>query len=537
MATQAHSFLQGEVIEGKFPLRQYLGGSRHSAVFLTQYGEARPRDAAIKLVPAPPGNSEAQLSRWRLAANLSHPNLIRIFDMGRCEVANTAMLYVVSELASENLGEIVPERALSPAETREMLVPMVDVLAFLHSRGFVHGHVQPSNIMAVGEALKLSSDGLYRLNDSLEDTGLVDPYDPPEGTRNGASPAGDLWSLGIILVEVLTQHRPSWTASDRRDPVVPDELMPPPFAEFARHCLKREPKSRWSAADIRAHLPRAPIPAAPTPEPVKLPTAVAAPRAAVPAEPLIPIRERLAELSEIAAAAIRRGSKIAAAARPHWKIDVQQLRRYGMGGITAAAALVLIIVAVKVAGHRRPLTPSQAPASIAPAQASLKPEHQPPNGIARPAQKRATSHPEQPGSEEAKAQSVEPKVTPPPAAPVASVPIEPANGATPTASTELTPGHVVHRILPDIPRSASATIWGTVRVNVKAIVDASGAVTTAELESVGPSKYFARLSVEAARQWQFDPAKENGQAVGSVWLLRFGYTNRGSTVSPAQVQP
>ena len=206
MTTQTQSFLQGEIVDGKYHLRQYLGGSDHGAVFLTEHGNLRPQKAAIKLVRVRPGNAELQLSRWRLAANLAHPHLVRIFDMGRCELENSAMLYVVMELADENLAQIIPERALTPDEARDMLAPVLDALAYMHGRGFVHGHIKPSNIMAVGEELKVSSDGICRLADAIESPGLPGVYDPPEGTRNGAAPAGDVWSLGATLVEVLTQQ-------------------------------------------------------------------------------------------------------------------------------------------------------------------------------------------------------------------------------------------------------------------------------------------------------------------------------------------
>jgi TonB family protein len=495
MAAQVESYFEGQTVDGKFPLRQHLGGSSRSNVFLTQYGEARPRDAAIKLLPAPAGCAEAQLSRWRFAANLSHSNLLRIFDFGRCELANVQMLYVVSELASENLAEIIPERALSPEEAREMLAGVLDVLAFLHSRAFVHRHLKPSNIMAVGEALKVSSDGLYRLNDSIEDTRQPSPYDPPEGTRNGAAPPGDIWSLGMTLVEILTQELPTWNPSDRRDPSIPDEIMPPPFAEFARHCLRREPKNRWSATDILAHLPRT-VPAA-----ARAPAPIGAQAAPLPAaEP---------------ATAPRTDPE-----RP--RIEGPQMRRYATGALAATAALVTILATAKLTRHHATGPVSQ-PTS-APVQAEVKPSS------SRPARSEQTvrtaaltsSAVKQPVSEKPKVEV--------PAAPVPPPPV--SNASAESAAIEPTPGRIVHQVLPAVPKKASDTIWGTVRVIVKARVDPSGSVSSAELASAGPSRYFARLSVDAARKWQFDPAKKNGQAVASVWLLRFNYTRSGTTVLP-----
>src|SRR5271169_2465276 len=122
---------EGQTVNGKFRLRQYLGGSDHSAVFLTELGEQEPQRAAIKLIPAHPENAELQLSRWDLAAKLSHPHLMRLFQMGRCQLAKVGLLYVVMEYAEENLSQILPQRPLTPAESREMLAAVLEGLAYV----------------------------------------------------------------------------------------------------------------------------------------------------------------------------------------------------------------------------------------------------------------------------------------------------------------------------------------------------------------------------------------------------------------------
>src|ERR1700680_1360402 len=150
----------------EFHLRRYLGGSEHSAVFLTEHAERALQKAAIKLIPTDPENAEAQLSRWRLAAKLTHPHLIRLFQMGRCQLSNMGMLYVVMEYAEEDLSQILPHRPLTPAEARDMLEPTLDALAYVHGKGFVHDHMKPANIMGLDDQVKISSDGLCRMDES-----------------------------------------------------------------------------------------------------------------------------------------------------------------------------------------------------------------------------------------------------------------------------------------------------------------------------------------------------------------------------------
>ncbi len=244
---------EGQVVNGEFSLREYLGGCEHSAVFLTEHGDREPQRAAIKLIPADPGNAELQLSRWRLAAKLSHPHLIRLFQMGRCQLSNMALLYVVMEYAEEDLSQILPNRPLTPAEARDMLEPVLDALAYVHGQGFVHGDIKPANLMAVADQLKLSSDALCRIGESSGGLGKRGVYDPPETPGEGSSPARDIWSLGITLVEALTQRLPIWEGTQKEEPILP-ETMPEPFLDIARHCLRRDPQLRWTVAEITARL-------------------------------------------------------------------------------------------------------------------------------------------------------------------------------------------------------------------------------------------------------------------------------------------
>ncbi len=106
-----------------------------------------------------------------------------------------------------------------------------------------------------------------------------------------------------------------------------------------------------------------------------------------------------------------------------------------------------------------------------------------------------------------------------------------------TTRRGMTPGRVAEQMLPEVPRSASNTIHGTVRVGVRVSVDASGAVTNVELDSPGPSKYFAQLALNSAERWRFEPPKMDGRGVLSDWILRYEFTRQGTKVVPVQADP
>src|SRR5229473_2889535 len=190
---------EGRTVDGRFPLQRYLGGSGHSAVFLTvtQPRGGDSEKAAIKLIPASAVDANHRFLRWKAASELTHPNLIRIFEAGRGELDGTELLYVVMEYAEENLSQILPERALTAEEARAMLPPILRALQCVHDKGFVHGHIQPSNVLAVGDQVKLSSDALSVPDAGRRGAGTVGDYDPPEAATGAISTPADVWQLGM----------------------------------------------------------------------------------------------------------------------------------------------------------------------------------------------------------------------------------------------------------------------------------------------------------------------------------------------------
>ena len=139
--------LLGQLVEGRFPLRRLLGVSPNSAVFLTDLPNQRPSEpapeAAIKLVPEDPETAEQQLARWKSVAALSHSGLLRILHFGRCAMDGSPCLFVVTELASENLGELLRQRALSPEEASGMFAGLREKLPLklVRSQSFQNGNV------------------------------------------------------------------------------------------------------------------------------------------------------------------------------------------------------------------------------------------------------------------------------------------------------------------------------------------------------------------------------------------------------------
>jgi TonB family protein len=241
---------EGRVVDGMFPLQKWLGGSEHSAVFLTERSKNASQKAAIKLISAQgfsTGNIDeaTQLARWANSAKLSHPHLMRLFESGRGQIGDAKFLYVVMEYAEENLAQILPLRPLSPAEVNEMLPPTAEALAYLHQAGFSHGHIKPSNILAVDNQLKISADSLRKTGE--RDRHTPTPYDAPEIAITGPSTAADVWSLGVALVAIMTQQEPQ-TISGGWAKVA--YKIPQPIYGIAQRCLRVDPRERCTVNEI-----------------------------------------------------------------------------------------------------------------------------------------------------------------------------------------------------------------------------------------------------------------------------------------------
>jgi TonB family protein len=231
---------EGRTIDDGYSLGHCLGAGENSLAYLTTFDSRR---AVIKLVRIEPDLADAQLQQWAAASKISHLNLIRIFTCGRCLLDDISLLYVVMEYAEENLAEVVTERALTADETRDMLEPTLTALDYIHRQGLVHGHLKLSNILAADDRVKLSSDTLRRATESATPV-TPGPYDAPERARGVLTPAGDVWSLGVVLTEALTQRLPG-----ARTPVLAE-----PFASIVTRCLEPNPSHRWTTAQISSRL-------------------------------------------------------------------------------------------------------------------------------------------------------------------------------------------------------------------------------------------------------------------------------------------
>ena len=524
---------EGQLVDDEFPLQQLLAGDEHSAVFLTQRGDSTPQKATIKLLPLDPATVDLQLSRWRLVAQLAHPNLLHLHDFGRCRLGDANFLYAVMEFAEEDLSQILPERALTAAETRDMLGPVLDVLVYLHGKGLVHGHIRPSNILATADQLKLSSDSLSSIAESHAPTARPSPYNAPEVAASGLTPASDVWSLGMTLVEALTQRVPVLPPGVDSNFVLPDTL-PQPFLDIARHALLREPRRRWTIAEIAARMNPAAVAAAAGQSLSSAPASpLAVPLSSVPAVPAAKLQSPRYEPS---------GPKTSSPRQPSASLQPKQtlvLPNYVIPVGVVLLVLVSIFALPKILGHRAESSSATSSAASAPPASQPKPAVAQPEHRDAPPAKTAASNSAKLAAEKkpAPAPPQSPAASPVPAAAALRTDTFPSANAPAPSSSSPGRGEVLDQVLPDVSEKARATIQGKVRVTVHVHVEPGGTVSSAELDSPGPSRYFADLALQAARRWEFTSPELNGHSAPSDWLIRFEFTQSGTQAFPKQTMP
>ncbi|MEA2257346.1 MAG: eukaryotic-like serine/threonine-protein kinase, partial [Acidobacteriaceae bacterium] len=361
---------ESQMVNGLFPLRRFLGRSNHSVVFLTEYKTQNSAKAAIKLVPVDPALADLQLSNWKRIAALSHPHLIRTLDSGRCKLGGHPFLFVVMEYAEQTLAQILPHRALTPDEVREMLNPTLGALAYLHRNRLVQGQLKPPNFLVVNDQLKLASDTIRAFGDPAPSVAKPSVYDPPEARNGAIDGAGDVWGLGISLVEALTQTPP---ALDDKSVVLPATL-PPAFLSTVRRCLSPSPGDRPTIFDLEAQFSRAPQAPAPLAQPAVLKelASVEGPTSSVKGPTSVKEPDPVKEPVSVREPAVFKAAIHTTAAQNSSQAQRNTSRTHLLG----PAIAVSIIVLVAIWAAMRPFRPH--PNSVAPASSTVQTAPQPP---------------------------------------------------------------------------------------------------------------------------------------------------------------
>jgi serine/threonine-protein kinase len=260
---------------GKYEILSRLGTGGMGVVYLAR-DTVLGRQVALKVLDERYQGEEGAVRRFlheaRVAASLTHPNIVVIYDFGTEQGTSfIAMEY----LDGENLRSVIARRApMSLARKLIIALQVAKALDHANRRGVVHRDVKPSNIQLLpGGEVKLMDFGIAKLASAdMTASGVTvgtPHYASPEQVRSlPVTAASDVFSYGLVLYELLTYRR-AFTGEDFAalvyrivfaDPAPyepQDEIIPAAVRELVRRCLAKQPEARYQGCGPVIHVLRA----------------------------------------------------------------------------------------------------------------------------------------------------------------------------------------------------------------------------------------------------------------------------------------
>ena len=215
------SELIGEIIDGRYQLARVVGSGGMATIYAA-IDLRLDRQVAVKIMHSHLAQDEQFVSRFireaKAAASLSHPNIVAVLDQGWNQGGAPCVFIVMELIEGATLRDyLIEQGSLSPERALSIITPVASALAAAHKLGIVHRDIKPENILVSKEGrIKIADFGLARgallgntmTAESSVILGSVSYLSPEQVQRGVADARSDIYSLGIVLFEILTGQKP-----------------------------------------------------------------------------------------------------------------------------------------------------------------------------------------------------------------------------------------------------------------------------------------------------------------------------------------
>jgi eukaryotic-like serine/threonine-protein kinase len=261
----------GKLFDDRYRLERKIGSGGMADVYLA-VDESLGRQVAIKILSDRYASDAGFVERFRreasAAASLNHPNIVAVYDRGEAE----GTYYIAMEfLDGPTLKDEITRRAPLPeAEAIGYATQALDALDFAHRRGVIHRDVKPHNmVMTEDGRLKVTDFGIARAGNAQQMTevgsivGTAQYLSPEQARGHAVGPQSDLYSMGIVLYEMLTGELPFTggsaveiamkQVSDTPPPLhEQNRLVSPAMEQVVMRALAKDPALRYPSARAMA---------------------------------------------------------------------------------------------------------------------------------------------------------------------------------------------------------------------------------------------------------------------------------------------
>lgn len=215
------SELIGEIIDGRYQLTRVVGSGGMATIYAA-IDLRLDRQVAVKIMHSHLAQDEQFVSRFireaKAAASLSHPNIVAVLDQGWNQGGSPCVFIVMELIEGATLRDyLIEQGSLSPERALSIITPVASALSAAHKLGIVHRDIKPENILVSKEGrIKIADFGLARgvllgntmTAESSVILGSVSYLSPEQVQRGVADARSDIYSLGIVLFEILTGQKP-----------------------------------------------------------------------------------------------------------------------------------------------------------------------------------------------------------------------------------------------------------------------------------------------------------------------------------------